>query len=95
MGRTDSRSLTIAASAAGIVAVGAAIGIGSLIRIPVPPDQLPGYARRIGLNPTTDVLRLLILFALPLLAGVAVARFARASATSRPRRFDHPILLAF
>jgi hypothetical protein len=83
--RTDSQSLTLAAGAAGILAVAAAIQIGTAIELKPSRNQLPGYARTIGLDPTADVLRLGILCALPLLVGIAIARLPTRLPSHRTR----------
>ncbi len=79
---------------AGILGVIAAIVLGESIHLSPPPSQLPGIAKNIGLNPNSDVLRLFLLCALPLLAGLALGRlrlWSRRPAAST--RLSHPLFL--
>jgi hypothetical protein len=72
--RTNRSRSTAATAAAGICGIVAAIESGGLLPSRASPDQLPGYARTIGLDPRTDLARLFLLLLLPLLAGIGARR---------------------
>ena len=75
--RTNGGQLLFAAVGVGLFGVAVAIALARVFRWSAPSDQLPGFARSIGIDPRNDVFRLFLLVVVPTLAGFALGRIRR------------------